>query len=260
MKKIINTIITISYRDFTKFRRDRTRILATFIFPIVFVGILGGSLQSNLGEAAGYNLMIYIFTGVLGQTLFQSTASGIISLIEDRTNDFSQEMFISPVSRYSIILGKIIGETTVALTQAIGIIVFGLIIGVPFGFLDLFRILPALFVAALLGGAFGVLVLSNLSSERAANQIFPFVIFPQFFLSGVFGPIKNLPPVLSFLSLLSPMRYAVDFIRSFYYLGDPVYSEVVLFSPAKNIIIISILFVSFIFVGTYLFVSNEKNR
>jgi len=259
MKKIINTVLTIAYRDFTKFRRDRTRILATFIFPVVFVGILGGSLQSNLGEVAGYNLMVYIFTGVLGQTLFQSTASGIISLIEDRVNDFSQEMFISPVSRYSIILGKIIGETSVALTQAIGIIIFGIIIGVPFGFIDLIRIAPALLVAALLGGAFGVFVLSNLSSERAANQIFPFVIFPQFFLSGVFGPIKNLPPFLAFLSLLSPMRYAVDFIRNFFYLGDSSYSEVVLFSPFLNLLIISTLFFVFLSLGTYLFVVNEKN-
>ncbi len=46
------------------------------------------------------------------------------------------------------------------------------------------------------GGAFGLLVLSNLGSQRAANQIFPFVMLPQFFLAGVFNPINNLPPLL----------------------------------------------------------------
>ena len=45
------------------------------------------------------------------------------------------------------------------------------------------------------------------------NQIFPFVIFPQFFLAGVFTPIKNLPPVLWALSRIAPMTYAVDLVR-----------------------------------------------
>jgi len=52
---------------------------------------------------------------------------GDVSLIDDRENDFSQEIFISPISRYSIILGKIVGETLVALVQGIGILVFGLL-------------------------------------------------------------------------------------------------------------------------------------
>jgi hypothetical protein len=37
-----------------------------------------------------------------------STAQGVISLIEDRENDFSQEIFVSPISRYAIVFGKIL--------------------------------------------------------------------------------------------------------------------------------------------------------
>src|SRR3989338_3071756 len=107
----INAILTIAYRDITKLLRDRSRILASFIFPIIFIGVLGTSLQQNIGGGLGYNFLVFVFIGVLGQTLFQSTASGIISLVEDRQNDFSQEMFVSPISRYSIIIGKILAES-----------------------------------------------------------------------------------------------------------------------------------------------------
>src|SRR4051812_32909033 len=102
----INAILTIAFRDFLKFTRDRARIASTFIFPFTFIFILGGSMQ-GIGKAAGYNYLPYVFTGVLAQTLFQSAALGIISLIDDRENDFSQEIFVSPISRYSIIFGKI---------------------------------------------------------------------------------------------------------------------------------------------------------
>ena len=154
----VHAIATIAYRDFTKMLRDRGRIVATFIFPIIFIGVLGGSLQSNLASEAGYNFLTFIFAGVLGQTLFQSTASGIISLIEDRENDFSQEIFVSPISRYSIIFGKILGESLVALTQLIGIILFGLIIGVSMTFAQLISLIPFFLIVCLLGGAVGVFV------------------------------------------------------------------------------------------------------
>jgi len=260
IKHEINAIATIALRDFTKLLRDRMRLVTSFIFPVIFIGVLGGSLQSNLAADAGYNFLTFVFIGVLAQTLFQSTAAGIISLIEDRENDFSQEMFVSPISRYSIIVGKIIGEGLVASTQTVGIIIFGIVIGVPFGLTDFITLLPAAAGAILLGGAFGVIVMANLSNQRTANQIFPFLIFPQFFLAGVFNPIKNLPPVILQLSRISPMTYPVDLFRSIYYLGKPEYDKVVLFSPAFNVLVISIMFLIFISIGTYFFVKNERNR
>ncbi len=256
----LNAILTIAHRDYMKFLRDKGRIAASFIFPLLFIGILGSSLQGSFAAEAGYNFLGFVFTGVLGQTLFQSTASGIISLIQDRTSDFSQELFVSPVSRYAIIFGKIFGESLVAITQGLGIVIFALLMGVPFTFAQLITLIPAFFVACLLGGAFGVLVLSNLSSERGANQIFPFVIFPQFFLSGIFAPIKNLPIALDILSRLSPMRYAVDFARGLYYSGRPEYEKIVIMSPLQNLAIISIMFAVFLVIGTALFVRNERNR
>lgn len=256
----LSVIATIAYRDVLKFIRDRTRIIATFIFPIIFIGILGSSFQSNLGNLTGFNFLTFIFTGILAQTLFQSSSAGIISLIEDRENDFSQEMFVSPISRYSIIIGKITGESIVAFIQAIGVVIFGLLIRVPISIHQLLILVPVGLVSCLLGGAFGVLVMSQLKSQRAANQIFPFLIFPQYFLSGAFTPIKNLPWYLFILSRISPMTYAVDLTRSVYYLGEPDYKRLVLYNPLFDLVIIAILFIIMLFVGTYYFVKNERNR
>ena len=66
-------------------------------------------MQANIGDSAGYDFLVFTFTGVFAQTLFLSATQGVISLVEDRENDFSQEIFVSPISRYSIILGKIVG-------------------------------------------------------------------------------------------------------------------------------------------------------
>lgn len=255
-----NGILAIAYRDFLKFIRDKERMIFSLVFPLVFITILGGSLNANFEKDAGYNILTFIFIGVLAQTLFQSTASGIISLIEDRENDFSQEIFVSPISRYSIIIGKILGESTVAMTQIIGLFLIAFITKIPLDLTKILLLIPFGLVVCLFGGAFGVVIMSNLKSQRSANQVFPFIMFPQFFLAGVFNPIKNLPIYLTVLSRISPMTYAVDLLRGIYYTGHVEYEKVVLLPTFHNILIVSALTVLFIIIGTYLFIRNEKNR
>lgn len=255
-----NAIAAIAYRDFLKLLRDRARMVSSFVFPMIFIGILGNSLQANLGNAAGYNILVFTFTGVLAQTVYQSTAQGVISLMEDRENDFSQEIFVSPISRYSIIFGKILGETLVALPQGAAILIFAFIIGVPLSWGQIGGMLLVGFITALYGGAFGVMLLSLASSRRAADQIFPFLLLPQYFTAGIFAPIKVLPLYLEILSRISPLRYAVDLTRGVYYLGQPEYDAVVLASPLMNLAILGASFGLFLAIGTFLFVRSERNR
>lgn len=256
----LNALGAIAYRDFLKFLRDRGRIFSTFLFPLIFIGFLGGGMQATFGASSGYNFLAFVFTGVLAQTLWQSTATGIISLLEDRQNDFSQEIFVSPISRYSIVFGKILGETLVALPQGIGILAFGFILQVPMDAAQAVGLFITGLLAALYGGAFGMMLLGFVPSRRAADQLFPFVFLPQFFTAGVFVPLNNLPPLLEIVSLLSPLRYAVDLMRGAFYWNTPEYNAVVLFPPWLNLAIMSASFLAFMLVGTIQFVRAERNR
>lgn len=254
------SIFALGYRDVLKFLRDPRRILATFIFPVIFIGILGGSLQANLGADIGYDFRLFTFLGVIAQTLFQSTAAGIISLTEDRENDFAQEVFVSPISRYSIIIGKIAGESVVAFLQTIGIVIFGVVSGIPIDFVRFLPLLLLVPIVCLFGGAFGIFVVSQLGGARSSREIFPFVIFPQFFLAGVFNPIVHLPFPLDFFSLIAPMRYAVDLMRGMYYAGLPEAPKIVALNPIVNALVLVVLAVVFIVIGTWVFVRKETNR
>ena len=159
-----------------------------------------------------------MFTGVLAQTIWQSSALGLISLIADREEDFSQEIFVSPVSRYAIVAGKIIGESLVALPTGLGIVVIGLLIGVPLSPLVLLALVPvSLVIADLRRRVRPARPVATLRASGRRNQIFPFVLLPQFFLAGVFNPIHDLPLPLAILSALSPMRYAVELMRNVFY-------------------------------------------
>jgi ABC-2 type transport system permease protein len=256
----LSAVLAIAHRDLTKLLRDRPRIVGDLAFPVLFVALLGPALQAGFGSPGGLDLMAYVFTGVLAQSVWQSAAAGVISLIADREEDFSQEIFVSPISRYSIIVGKILGESLVAFPQALAILLLGAVLGVPLSLATIVALIPAIALVAVFGGAFGILVLSNLSSQRAANQVFTFLLLPQFFLAGVFNPIQNLPWWLDLLSRIAPLRYAVDLIRNVYYGFQPSAVPAQVASLGANLPIIGAMLAIFIAVGTTVFVRAERNR
>ncbi|MDQ2741998.1 MAG: ABC transporter permease, partial [Chloroflexota bacterium] len=126
----VSAIAAIATRDLFKFLRDRGRVVLSFLVPFLLLFLLGNTVQSNLGHAAGFNFVEFTFTGVLGLTIFQSSMQGIASLLDDRQNDFAREIYTAPISRYSIVSGKILGETMVALAQAVPLVVLALLIRV----------------------------------------------------------------------------------------------------------------------------------
>ncbi|MBI2325382.1 MAG: ABC transporter permease, partial [Chloroflexi bacterium] len=155
---------------------------------------------------------------------------------------------------------KILGETLVASPVAVGVVAFALLLGVPLNAERVAALAIGGLVAAFFGGSFGVLVLSNLPSRRAAQNVFPFLMLPQYFLSGIFAPLVDLPLYLEIASRLSPMRYAVDLVRGLFYRGSAEYEKVVLEDPTTVIAIIGAAFVAFMVAGTALFVRRERER
>ena len=256
----VNAIAAIAGRDLLKFLRDRNRLVLSFLVPFLLLFLLGATVQQNLGSAVGLNFTEFTFTGVLGMTTFQSSVQGMASLLDDRRNDFAQEIFIAPVSRYSIVSGKILGETLVAFAQTIPLIGLALALGVRLSPEQLLLSVPVALASCLLGGSFGLVSMSLINSQQAASQTFNFLLLPQLFLAGVFAPITVMPWYLSALSRLAPMRYIVDLFRDVIYAGRPDYHKVVLLGPVTNLVTMSLMFAAFVLAGAALFARRETNR
>ena len=238
----LNALLAIAYRDLLKFLRDRSRLVGTLVFPAVFIIILGGAFGAAAQSGYKFEFQTFIFLGVFAQNMWSSAATGIISLIEDRENDFSQAIFVAPLSRYTILGGKILGESLVALTQGVVIFIFGLVIGVHIAPSQMLALIPVAILICLYGG------------------VFPFILLPQFFLGGVFTPVDKFSPLLAFLSRISPLRYAVDLMRGVYYGGVEASAGAVLASQPFNLAVMAATGSIFVLIGTALFVRKERMR
>jgi ABC-type polysaccharide/polyol phosphate export systems, permease component len=256
----INAIITIAARDITIALRSPGTIIMSLAMPLIFMGMLGGSLAQNMAGGLGFNYSKFMMVGMLVNMLFMVTTTGMTSLVEDHTTDFTQEMLISPVSRYSIIVGKIFGSSFGAIVSMAGTLIVGLIMGITLSLGQLLMILLLSPLMCLSGGALAMIIIGLVKSNRTANIAVMLITMPQMFLSGAIIPINHSSGVLYVLSHALPMTYCLDLARAVVYAGTPEYGSVVMFDPVVNFITIAALTIICLIIGTYLFARSEKNR
>ena len=253
-------IAVIAQRDVLKLLRDRPRLAVNLVFPVLLVAGLGNLLQPTVGKVTGLNAVVLSFTGVLAATLFQSTAAGMISIVEDRETDFARVLFVTPIARLTLISGKIAGETLVALVQGACVLAFAAAIGVPVSWGTLLAMAPACLACCLLGAGFGLVTIAVLPTQRSAMQVFQFLIIPQYALAGVLVPLNGVARWLSAVSAVMPLRYVVDLTRAAYYRGSPGYREAVTGRPTLDAVVTVALLVIFLAVGSLLFSYRERTR
>jgi len=253
-------LLAIAQRDVTKLLRDRPRLAVNLAFPILLVAGLGSVLQPTVGRVTGLSAVSLAFSGVLAATMFQSTAAGMISLVEDRETDYSRALFVAPVTRLTLISGKIAGETLVAMFQGAWVVLFAVAAGVRIGGDQLAGLFGACLASCLLGGAFGLATVAALPNQRSAMEIFQFLIIPQYVLGGVIVPLAGVSRYLGVVADAMPLRYAVDLTRAAYYRGTPGYARVVTGGPLLDLAVLGVLFAVLLTAGTVVFDRRERSR
>jgi len=212
-------LYAIWYREFKVFLREKSRIVASIINPILWLLVFGGGLGSSI-SIKGANYQAFIYPGILAQAaLFSSIFFGVY-IVWDRKIDFLKEVLVAPISRTTIFVGKILGGATDALIQSAILLVLGFImgsLGIIHGLnLNILSIALSLFVLFITISALvsvGLIIGSKMESPEGFQLISSFLLFPLFFLSGALFPINNLPAWLTPFVFIDPLTYPVDALR-----------------------------------------------
>src|SRR5690349_20695129 len=196
MAREINATFAIAWREVLRAFKSPLSLAFTVIFPILFIGVLGGSISQNLSGALPYAYLPFMLIGMIANTMYQGTITGVTNLVEERENDFTAELFVAPISRYSVLLGKIIGSGIASLIALVGIIAMVFVMQIPMNFGDLLRVIALAPILALAGGALGVFFIGFVHDPKTAGAGVALLIFPQIFLSGALIPVASSSGIL----------------------------------------------------------------
>jgi ABC-2 type transport system permease protein len=209
---------TLWLREVKRYLRDRTRIVSSFVQPVLWLVVFGsgiGAALASTSQIQGIGYQTLIFPGIVAQTLLFTAMFMGISVIWDREFGFLKEILVAPVSRFTLFLGKMVGDSTDALIQ--GVIVFGvaLALGIRFSFAAFLVALPLMFLITIGLVSVGLVIASSIGSLESFGAIQSFINLPLFFLSGALFPLNgpNTPQWLQVISRGNPLTYGVDALK-----------------------------------------------
>lgn len=210
------SILTLWRRDVVRFLRQRSRVVGALGTPLVFWAMLGSGLGSSFSsasvESGGY--LSYFFPGTLALIVLFTAIFSTISLIEDRQVGFLQGVLVSPVPRVAIVLGKLLGGTTLAVLQAGLFLLLAPLAGVSF---DLARVPSIVGVLALLGFSLtglGFLIAWWIDSSQGFHAIMNLLLVPMWVLSGAVFPAAGAAAWVRAVMAVNPMTYGVAALQT----------------------------------------------
>jgi len=208
------------YRDILRYLRDWVRIITSLMQPLLFLFIFGSGLASSFspagarpGGVAGVSFQTFLFPGVVSMAVLFTAIFSAISIVWDREFGFLREMLVAPVSRTSIVLGKALGGSTIAMFQGTLMLVFAPLIGVRLDVGLVIILMLEMLLLAFTMTSLGIVIASRMQSMESFSVVMQFVLMPMFFLSGALFPLTHVPGWLAFLNKLDPVTYGVDPLR-----------------------------------------------
>ena len=211
----IRGFYTLWLREIKRFLRDRTRLITSFIQPLLWLVIFAAAFSTRFLLPANLTYQQVILPGIIGQTLLFTAMFMGINVIWDKEFGFLKEILVSPVSRLTIFLGKMVGDSTDAFLQGIIVFVIGLALGIPISPITLLYALPIMMLVTFGLVSIGLTIASFMGNLEGFGAIQTFVNLPLFFLSGALFPLKggSLPSWLTDIATWNPLTYGVDALR-----------------------------------------------
>jgi len=209
----VRAIRIVWHRDVIRFWRDRPRIIASVLQPMLYLFVFGTGMGAGMRPTGGLDLRIFLYPGVMAMATLFTCFFSAGSIVWDREFGFMREMLVAPVRRGAIVVGKALGGATAGMTQGVIVLAIGPLVGVSFSPLLVITLLVELIVLSFAVTSIGVLVAVRIKSFQAFMALVQIIIMPMFFLSGALFPMRNLPGWLEWATRLDPLTYAVDPMR-----------------------------------------------
>ncbi|HZY69055.1 MAG TPA: ABC transporter permease [Devosia sp.] len=218
-------------REVMRAVRDRGQLIGGVSRPILWVLILGIGLNPYFrGEVYGATTFVvpftyfqFIFPAVVALNIMFTSVQSAVSVIWDREFGFLREVLVSPLSRATVLLGKILGGATVAVLHGCLVLILARFADVPLTLRDILSALGLMAMLAFALTCLGVVIANRIRTFEGFGIFSNAVILPLYFTSSSIFPLDPAlsqaqtrvvyPDWLVTIVEWNPLTYAVDALR-----------------------------------------------
>ena len=218
-------------REVKRSFRDRGQLIGGISRPILWVVILGIGLNPYFrGEVFGkvtfvvpFTYLQFIFPAVIALNILFTSVQSAVSVIWDREFGFLREVLVSPLSRGTILLGKVLGGATVAVMHGCLVLLLAKFADVNLTWMKFLEALGLMSMLAFALTSLGVVIANHIRSFQGFGIFSNAVILPLYFTSSSVFPLDPAlsqaqtrvvyPEWLVIVVEWNPLTYAIDALR-----------------------------------------------
>ncbi|MDZ7663473.1 ABC transporter permease [Thiohalophilus sp.] len=205
---------TILTKEFLRFIRIwiQTVLPAAITTGLYFI-IFGNLIGSQLSDIGGLTYMEYIVPGIILMAIINNSYANVVSSFYGaKFQRHVEEMLISPMPNYLIVLGYAVGGMARGLVVGLAVAAVSLIFAEP----QLHHLLVTLYVVLMTSLLFALGGFVNAVYAKSFDDISiipTFVLTPLTYLGGIFYSIDMLPQFWQNASLINPILYMINAMR-----------------------------------------------
>ena len=217
MTTFISDWFYLSIRSTKQIWRPMLALIPSLFIPVFFFLVNSSSL-SAFAKAPGFPHVSYrdfIAPIAMFTAVFFSSGNAGIELAQDISNGYFKKLLIMPISRLTIILGRLTEVAIQAILQGSIVLVLLLAVGVRIqtGILGLAAIFAILILFAMAWSCLSMITALRTQNVRHVQSMFVIVI--QFlYLTTSQAPMKLLPPTFQLFATYNPVTYIIEAVRA----------------------------------------------
>lgn len=203
---------TLWWREVVRFYRQPARVVGVILSPLLFWAVIGAGFGKSLQSAVTGtgSFLHYFFPGALLMIVLFTSIFTMMSVIEDRNEGFLLSVMVAPVHRSGIVLGKVLGGTTLSAIQGLLFLVFAPLIGIPIGLEQFLIIALVTFLVAFALTALGFAIAWRMESAQGFHAIINLFLIPLWMLSGALFPVNGASVWIKVLMQVNPLTYGMN--------------------------------------------------
>jgi ABC-2 type transport system permease protein len=204
------------WREVVRFYRQRGRVVGVIASPLLFWLVIGSGFGTSFRSGAGagqQHYLEYFYPGALTMIVLFTSIFAMMSVIEDRQEGFLLSVMVAPVRRSAIVLGKVLGGSTLAALQGLIFLALAPALGVHFGLAKLGLLVLTVWLISFSLTALGFAIAWPMDSTQSFHAIINLFLIPLWLLSGSLFPLSGASGWLRWIMRLNPLTYGVEALR-----------------------------------------------
>jgi ABC-2 type transport system permease protein len=203
---------TLWWREVVRFYRQPARVVGVIVSPLLFWVVIGAGFGRSLQSAATGtgNFLHYFYPGALLMIVLFTSIFTMMSVIEDRNEGFLLSVMVAPVHRSGIVLGKVLGGTTLSAIQGLLFLIVAPMIGIHLGVEQFLIVALVTFLVAFALTALGFAIAWRMESAQGFHAIINLFLIPLWMLSGALFPVAGASGWIKALMRVNPLTYGMD--------------------------------------------------